>query len=287
MRLSCVLYFLMVEKVESLFFGASLVGVEYIGTVSLCSPLISFRFSTCRFALRLVSRLALASCAMPTCVSFFVSLCVSCHPALRSVPPSRSCFSPFVLSLRFAFPVCPWAMVFDMGTVSPCSPLVLPCRAAYLVSFFYIPSRLVRLVLRPVMPCRLVRLVLASCSASRFHCLSVGHGPGSHMGAVSPCLPFIVSSLCLVLGICVPPCMTLLRFRPVRAVLRLAMRAVLRSDMRSALYPACLLASWVMVFDAAPFLLARRSSYAVSCHAVPDDPDDLTRRDEAINDEEE
>lgn len=43
------------EKAESSF-GASPAGVEYIRAVSLCSPLISFRFSIFRLVLRLVLR---------------------------------------------------------------------------------------------------------------------------------------------------------------------------------------------------------------------------------------
>lgn len=72
-------------------------------------------------------------------------------------------------------------MAFDMDTVSPCSPLVLPCRTAHLVSFFYIPSRLayrlVRLALRPAIPSRrlVLRLGVSSRPASRFHCLLVGY----------------------------------------------------------------------------------------------------------------
>ena len=77
MRLSCVLYFLMVEKAESSF-GASPVGVNIWAPFR--SALRSSRFvflyvvSALRSALRLVSRLALASRAMPTCVSFCVPL---------------------------------------------------------------------------------------------------------------------------------------------------------------------------------------------------------------------
>lgn len=84
-RLSCVLYYLTVEKAESSF-GASPVGVEYIRTVSLCSPLISFRFSIRRFALRLVppSRLG-----------------VLCHAVLRLVPYRHALRLALRLAWRF------------------------------------------------------------------------------------------------------------------------------------------------------------------------------------------
>lgn len=163
-RLSCVLYFLMVEKAESSF-GASPVGVEYIRTVSLCSPLISFRFSIRRFALRLVppSRLGVSCHTAMLCVSPYVSLGVS------------SLVSSFVSSLRFAFHACQWAMAFDMGAVSPCLPLVLSCRVVACRSAFRSSSRPASRVSSchaSCLACRFVRLVMPSRPAFRFHCLS-------------------------------------------------------------------------------------------------------------------
>ena len=82
-------------------------------------------------------------------------------------------------------------MAFDMDTVSPCSPLVLPCRAAHLVSFFYIPSRLAsRRFVSPCVP---------------FSLLTRGIRHDFHMGAVSPCLPLAVSS-CVPLGVSIRAC---------------------------------------------------------------------------------
>lgn len=90
-RLSCVLYLLTVEKAESSF-GASPAGVEYIRTVSLCSPL--FRFVFLYSVPRLALRLAVAS--RPACVPFCVSFV---RLALRAV----SFVSPWRLFLRPVF----------------------------------------------------------------------------------------------------------------------------------------------------------------------------------------
>lgn len=84
--------------------------------------------------------------------------------ALRLVPYRFAVCSTFRLSYRSCvsscvslFPVCPWAMAFDMGAVSPCSPLVLSCRVA-------IPFRfsIFRLALRLARASRLMRLGRAS-----------------------------------------------------------------------------------------------------------------------------
>lgn len=140
---------------------------------------------------------------MPTCVS-------SCVPPMRLV---------LRLVLRSAFPACSWAMAFDMGTVSPCSPLVLSCCVAipfrfsiFRLAFSSRPaSRFAsRLCVLPCVP--FIRIAVASRSASRFHCLSAGHDLTFVWGAVSFCLPLAVSPWRLVLGVCVPSCMPSLRF---------------------------------------------------------------------------
>ena len=95
-RLSCVLYLLTVEKAESSF-GASPAGVEYIRAVSLCSPLISFRFS--------IFRLAIASCLASRFASRYASR-----------PACRSCVSLWRLVLRPVFAACRWMRYdFRMG----------------------------------------------------------------------------------------------------------------------------------------------------------------------------
>lgn len=86
MRLSCVLYLLTVEKAESSF-GVSPAGVEYIRTVSLCSPLFRFVF--------LYSVSLCVSLCVPFCVSFV-------RLALRAVHASRCGVS----SLRPVFTAC-------------------------------------------------------------------------------------------------------------------------------------------------------------------------------------
>ena len=160
-------------------------GVEYIGTVSLCSPLISFRFSICRSALRLARRLAVRLVLCRHSSPFSVSFCVP----LGVVSP---CVSSCVSSLRFAFSACPWEMTFDMGTVPLCSPLVLPCRA--------VPCRLSRFVFlysvspRPSRPAsrfvsRLVRLVSSVCPVFRAMPFCVSF---CEPICVSSCVPFLL-----------------------------------------------------------------------------------------------
>lgn len=239
------------------------------------SSVSPWRLVPYRFAFRLV-RLALASRAMPPCVS-------SCRLALAFRLAFRSAFRlsyrSFVLSLRFAFLACPWAMAFDMGTVSSCSPLVLSCRAAiHSVSFFYIPSRCSscpasRFACRScVSPC--VSSYASRCSsrpASRFHYLPVRNDTAFDMGAVSSCLPLAVSVCVSCLAFRSALAVSVSAFRLVGSLLRFALRAVLRS----ALYPACSLAQWVMVS------MGRRSCL-LAAHRMPClmIMMNLTRRDE-------
>lgn len=173
LRLSCVLYFLMVEKVESSF-GASPVGVNIWAPFR--SALRSSRFVLLYVVSPCVSYLSSrsASRAISLCVSFVRFVL---RFARRFCFLYRSC----VLSLRFAFPVCPWAMAFDMGR-----------RFVLLVARFAVPCRLSRLVLRLV-PCRFASRP-ASCFACR-PCVS--------------CMPLLVSFLRLVLAsrlACRPAC---------------------------------------------------------------------------------
>lgn len=76
MRLSCVVYFLMVERAESSF-GASPGGVEYIRAVSLCSPLFRFVF--------LYSVSPFVSSCVPFCVSFVRLVLRAVHASRRGV----------------------------------------------------------------------------------------------------------------------------------------------------------------------------------------------------------
>ena len=156
-----------------------------MGTVSLCSPLISFRFSIFRLALRLVLASRLVRLVFVSRLAFHLSCC-SCV-FLLCVP---SCVS----SLRFAFPACPWAMVFDTGTVSPCLPLVLSCRVVSCRSAFRSSSRPASRVSSghaSCLACRLVRLAARLVLRPVF-LLARGARPDFHMGAVPPCSPLIV-----------------------------------------------------------------------------------------------
>lgn len=149
MRLSCVVYFLMVEKAENSF-GASPAGVEYIRAVSLCYPLFRFVFlyfvpfcvspcvPFCVSFVRLVLRAVHASRrGVSFCVPFSLLICgarpdfrmgrrfvllAACRLALRLVRACR-----FRLALRIdmrSYPVC-------RSCVSSCVLLLraVPCRA--------------------------------------------------------------------------------------------------------------------------------------------------------------
>lgn len=115
LRLSCVVYFLMVEKAENSF-GTSPAGVEYVRAVSLCSPLFfSFFYITSRRASRPASRFAcrrssrFASRLASRPASRFASrLCVSPCVAVRCVScyVVSSCVSAFRLALRPVFIAC-------------------------------------------------------------------------------------------------------------------------------------------------------------------------------------
>lgn len=145
-----------------------------------------------------------------------------------------------------------------------------PFRSAlrYSVPCFYIPfrsasrfsSRSASCVIPFCVPfcVPLMRLVSSVCPASRPACRSCV------LLAVSFCVPFsllicgarpdfrvgrrfVLLAACrlvlrLVLGVCVSALYAALAFRPCVSLLRFAMRSVLRSDMRAALYHAWLLA---------------------------------------------
>ena len=140
-------------------------------------------------------------------------------------------------------------MAFDMDTVSPCSPLVLPCRAAHLVSFFYIPSRLAsRRFVSPCVP---------------FSLLTRGIRHDFHMGAVSPCLPLAVSS-CVSLGVSIRACCLasrLVAFLSCVPLLRLIIAFRFPHSLRSSPFVFARLRSSSVggVFLAAPFRFAVRS----------------------------
>ena len=142
-RLFCVVYFPTVEKVESSY-GASPGGVQYIGAVSSCSPLIpihpllpaspfpsfSFQYTvSVRLAHRLARRLVMPS----RFVRYVASCCPSCR-RLGSFRPS-------------ARPIC------RLGLSSRSAPF----RSAVRSFSFRLSGRSCR-----AFPCRLV-FVLASC----------------------------------------------------------------------------------------------------------------------------
>lgn len=181
LRLSCVVYFLMVGKAESSF-GTSPAGVEYVRAVSLCSLLFfSFFYITSRRASRPASRFA-------------------CRRSSRLASRPAS---------RFASRLC----------VSPC--VAVRCVSCYVVS-------------------SCVPVCVSFCVP--FSLLICGARPDFRIGAVSFCLPLAVSPWRLVLGVRDAALYAVLASRPCVPLLRFAMRSVLRSDMRAALYYAWLLA---------------------------------------------
>lgn len=242
---------------------------------------IPFRFSICRFCLafRSASRLSFRSSSRFSSRSAFRFSSRSC------VSP---CVSPFVLSLRFASPMLArgrWHLVWAPFRLAR----RLFCRAVPLISFCFSISRLAcRLVLRPVL--RLVSCVspcVPSCAsrpashpashpASRFHYLS--WGMIWHL-VWAPFRPACRLPSCLACRSACLPCVS------IRAC-RLASRRLvpLRSVLRAAIASRHCVSLFSLpvggVFPAAPFLFARRPSYAVPCHVGPDDPDGLdeTRR---------
>lgn len=200
---------------------------------------VSFFYIPSRSASRPASRFACRSCVSP-CVPLGVSFCVFCLS-----------YRPCVSSFRFAFHACPWAIAFDMGTVLPCSPLTLPCRLSHFVVLYSVPrlavaSRpacvpfcvsFVRLALRAV---SFVSLAVSFCVP--FSLLICGARPDLRVGRRFVLLAACRLVLRLVLGVCVSALYAALAFRPCVSLLRFAMRSVLRSDMRAALYHAWLLA---------------------------------------------
>ena len=93
-----------------------------------CVSSVRFDFrSVLRIALRVAFLLARGRWfplgAIPTC-----SPLATHYLPCRSAFPSRLSVPPFVSSLRPAFSGCPFATI-PSGTVSPCSPLAVPCRA--------------------------------------------------------------------------------------------------------------------------------------------------------------
>ena len=140
LRLSCVVYFLMVEKAESSF-GTSPAGVEYVRAVSLCSPLFfSFFYITSRrafrpasrFACRRSSRLGVSSCVsscVPFCVSFVRLVCAS-RPALpsgvfRAMSSRPACRYASRSASRFHCLSAGHDLTFVRGAVSFCLPLAV------------------------------------------------------------------------------------------------------------------------------------------------------------------
>ena len=159
LRLSCVVYFSTVEKVENSYW-TSPEGVNYIGTVPSCSPLVPVRPSSVCFLFPCCFSFICSS----TCVSFVVSLavspCVSSHAFRCRCPSCRP-------SCRLGSS----RLVVSFGAVSFCCSLVLVSFAVAVLPCVPVPSRF--LPWRPVCPsscsssCRSVSPVVSSCS-SRF-----------------------------------------------------------------------------------------------------------------------
>ena len=175
-------------------------------------------FAPFRFALRYsvsffyipsrpASRFACRSCVSPY-VSLGVSFCVFCLS-----------YRPCVSSFRFAFHACPWAMVFDMGTVLPCSPLTLPCRLSRFVVLYFVSPCVLPCVPFCVLPCvPFMRLARRLVIASRFHCLpwdAIRLSYGRRFALLAA--PRL--ALRLVLGVCVSALYAALAFRLASRVL--------------------------------------------------------------------
>lgn len=179
-----------------------------------------------RFALCLVLRPVLRA-AYASRLAFRSALCLSYRSCVSlCVSP---CVSPFVLSLRFASPMLVrerWHLIWAPFRLA-CRSL---CRAAHLVSFFYIPSR------------------PASCLASRFASRLVRLALVYRLCVPSLRLVHAVSLLvlasCLGVSFCV-------------------------STSRLVLRPAFTACCGEAAFDAAPFRLACRSSRLVFYMSFP------------------